>query len=359
MHPQYTQYSPTLHSHCLAHSHSLLLSLSLSPHSHAHIHTHALSLSLNTYLSTHTRTRSPHAVAIQFLEIGGDHLDLLMQPEREALSREHLRMAARSRSLLNTCRKTVYFVNAASIFDCVRCVVNADGFIRLLSRMRWLSQVFASAPDHHQILLYVSHLAPIRSIAPAVALASDHAHVGATPAHSTESACATCSDASTPAETDAQELYSSALSGNLVRRFAVQLCALLATQESHSGRESAPPLGQCPPVAQWLRSVDELARRPTAVHPLALLLEVILRYSSAREHWHLSFSEVCLTNHVDPARNSLNAEEIVQTVVRLFKVGCVCGCPYAHAFSLACATVSQSVSVLVCLLFWLAGLLWC
>jgi len=251
-------------------------------------------------------------VAIQFLEIGGDHLDLLMCPEREALSEEHLRMASRSRSLLDAAQKTVYFVNARSIVDCAAQLIDRAGFALLLARMRWLSSVFANSIESHQILLYASHLPPLWK-------GSDCSSNVTLPSSSSSSAV----DVSAPSSSACSSCTSHSSLREFLKPFAAQMWSVLRSESPVSETEPEPQQGAAEPLLErttdvWLDSVIQNPRLHL-IHPIALLLETVLIYCKHREEWHLSFSEIYSTNHVDPLNNTLIAEEIVQTVVRLFQ----------------------------------------
>jgi hypothetical protein len=106
-------------------------------------------------------------VLLQFQEIGGDLLDLLMLSDEDIatanqgpLASDHLRMrlGVRTKTLswLNSARKTVYFVNATSLCNVTpQPSVSQAVTTLLLERMDFLNKMF---PDGHDVLLHVSRL---------------------------------------------------------------------------------------------------------------------------------------------------------------------------------------------------------
>jgi hypothetical protein len=95
-------------------------------------------------------------IVIQFIEIGGDHLDSLIQ-EQKNTPPPHLKdILHKSKALLQQARKTLYFINATTIFSEDK-TLHPLQFGHLFERLEFLNQLF---PAGHQILFYLSRLPP-------------------------------------------------------------------------------------------------------------------------------------------------------------------------------------------------------
>ncbi|KAL6072111.1 Ankyrin repeat-containing protein [Balamuthia mandrillaris] len=139
-------------------------------------------------------------VVLQFIEIGGDHLDSLMamktedeqQPHKQEKDETHPQrdhhleaILKRSLNLLKDARKTLYFVNASTMFQSkgeeadekntismneetetknkTKIKLRTESWQLLLRRLRWLSSVLRHNSERkedgrHQILVYLSRL---------------------------------------------------------------------------------------------------------------------------------------------------------------------------------------------------------
>lgn len=107
-------------------------------------------------------------VVIQFIEIGGDHMDTLMEyretkPQQQAVEatadpihRSLVDILERSYDLLLKSKKTIYFINAATLFSTCETgesILNGASFVKLITRLRFLNATF---PEGHQMLFYLS-----------------------------------------------------------------------------------------------------------------------------------------------------------------------------------------------------------
>lgn len=119
-------------------------------------------------------------IVLQFIEIGGDHLDLIMSPLNSIPTQFH-DIVNRSIQLLKEARKTVYFVNLNNLlqplcdntnnnnvtikngdnrevdndFKTKFLEINPNSYHTLLNRLRFLNKTL---PQNHEILLYLSRI---------------------------------------------------------------------------------------------------------------------------------------------------------------------------------------------------------
>lgn len=136
---------------------------------------HEFDITLNYPLLDETRF-----VSIQFIEIGGDHLDLLMAPPAmlESLPEATRTIRGQSWDLLTSAQKTAYFVNTPQLLpqrkmslesrdSCkwseqnVLCV---EALVHLLQRIRFLSRELF--PPGHEIVFILSRLDEVEGCRP-------------------------------------------------------------------------------------------------------------------------------------------------------------------------------------------------
>lgn len=89
-------------------------------------------------------------IIIQFIEIGGDHLDLMMYQPKS--SNKLLNTVTQSVNLLKSSLKTIYFINATTLCH-PRNTIDLNQFSILLKRFNYLNQIF---PHSHEILCYLT-----------------------------------------------------------------------------------------------------------------------------------------------------------------------------------------------------------
>ena len=119
-------------------------------------------------------------IVLQFLELGGDHLDLIMHPPTLPDPADEgnykqvqflLDIRQRSLTLLKDARKTLYFLNANSLFvnnpsqsespEGSNWDVDSSFFRVLVQRIQYLNDLYATPSlnsAQHQILLHISRL---------------------------------------------------------------------------------------------------------------------------------------------------------------------------------------------------------
>lgn len=108
-------------------------------------------------------------VAIQFIELGGDHLDSLMKrrKQQQQLQREEIQsekqqfydVLDKSLELLKNAKKTIYFVNTKTLFDGSLNFRN-ESIQLLLERLNFLNGLF---PKGHEILFCLSRISNFNS----------------------------------------------------------------------------------------------------------------------------------------------------------------------------------------------------
>lgn len=223
-------------------------------------------------------------VLLQFQEIGGDLLDLIMlsddgiaQAQQSApIPTDHMRVRLKVRektlAWLANARKTVYFVNATSLLDMQQLRVSLDVLAMLLERMDFLNKMY---PYGHDVLLHVSRIP--------VGLPSEDAEVLA-----------------------------------LVNELSDTLYGAFGMGNAWRGRDIAdasPPLGvqfseEAPAAsskAPWLLS--------------SLLLSFLVEAGKARK-WALRFLLPHALSHLDDD-GSINSSGVMQTLVALFQHGMI------------------------------------
>eukprot|EP00898_Chlorokybus_atmophyticus_P005160 jgi/Chlat1/5645/Chrsp369S05388 len=207
-------------------------------------------------------------VVIQFMEVGGDHLDQLMAGPEHAHSHAMMEILHRSLALLRDANRTAYFINCSTITHTInsKLSLNEAALSTLIDRMDYLNNIM---PAGHEVLLIASRLPPAASI-------------------------------------DAEFIQQTA---QIVKEVA-SIHINIQSGDTHDTHVVQPVVS----------SVDgEVLLGKHDAHPLPGVLLSVLRGVGVTRGWRLRFVDAVSAYHVkDAASGEVDARAVVATLVRLF-----------------------------------------